>query len=190
MQSTIIRHDDGKPAVVVEKATEINRDLRIPTRKQARTMIKKRAILVVTFTDEEGEAWDYLVKPMSPMEAANAFGSAFGKSAIEASRKLAEGESTRDEAAEQVLSDLRDRIEAEEEINPVEEFKNKVHRTLDTNVVAPEDLTPEDIEEMDFALKMDLFGAIMGGITGSGDSVDAFSTVDNESEESTRSDDN
>ena len=187
MQSTITRHDDGKPAVAVEKAVDVKRELKIPSRKQARTMLKKRALLIVTFTDEDGEQWDYVVKPMSPMEAANAFGSAFGKSAAEASRKLAEGDIDEEEAAKEALEGMS---EGDSDINPLDEFSEKVKNALITNVILPDDLEEEDIDEMEFELKVDLFNAITRSITGSGDSVDGFPTVDNESEESTRSDDN
>ena len=67
-------------------------ELNIPTKAQAKSLIKKRALFVYTVLTEDGEEFDFVLKRLLPTEVAEIFGSLFGKTSVSAKRKLVEGE--------------------------------------------------------------------------------------------------
>ena len=188
MSSTIIRHDDGKPSVVVKRGREVKRELNIPTRAQARAFVKKKALFVLSFSSEDGEQIDFLMRKLMPSELAEVFGTLFGKSAEAASKKLT-GDEDKDKELlrEELKEDLSQRVEQEGQEAVEDDFRTKVTNAIFKCMAYPpefpveEHYTPEDIDDFEDELRDDMFSFISSGITGEGDSVDSFSSVDQES---------
>ena len=194
MQSTIRVHDDGKSAVTVAKYDEVKRDLKFLPKEKAKSFVKKRVLHVVTFTDIYGEEADFLMRSLSPSEHGIIFGSILGKTSIDSLKKV---EGLEDSEVEAIIKkDLEKQIEEDE--TSIEQMTQDLQGKMTESIFkcmfyppeTPEEYiwTREDIAEMDDEMRTDLFNFTTRGVTGSGDSVDSFSTMDETTEESGSSD--
>ena len=194
MQSTIRVHDDGKSAVTVAKHDEVKRGLKFLPKEKAKSFVKKRALHVVTFTDVDGEEADFVMRRLSPSEFGIIFGSILGKTSIDAIGKVDNIDESEVESI--VRKDLEKQIEEDERTldEITGEMQDKITEAIFKCMFYPPETpeeyiwTREEIVEMDEEMRDDLFKFTTRGVTGSGDSVDSFSPMDETTEESGASD--
>lgn len=170
----IIRYDDGKPSVVIIEKNKFEGELKIPTREKSRSMKKKPTLYVLSVIDDQNEEWNYVYSRLNPAEFATIFGTLFPD------------RDTTEEESKDIFVESLSSLPQEEALEKVKTLKEKVSKVILDRIHFPDDLEYEDVDQMDSDLRDDLFEAILGGIVGSGDSVDTFSEVDETEEEPSR----